>query len=106
MVIGMNDKHLTDEELRRIEELARVRLTGDSREKLRGQLAGIIDFVRRLGDIDRAEAESTPADGSRGGTGRRDVVEDCLSKKEVLDQAPESERGMFRVPPVIETDGT
>ncbi len=93
----------TDSELRHLEQLARVKLHGASREKLREQLAGIIDFVRRLQEVDTSGYERLAQVDGREPNIREDVVQSCLSTEEVLAEAPESERGMFKVPPVIDT---
>ncbi len=93
----------TESELRHLEQLSRVKLSGDSREKLREQLARIIDFVRRLQKVDTSGyVRRAPVEG-REPNMREDVAQSCLSTAEVLAEAPVSERGMFKVPPVIDT---
>ncbi|HUV35811.1 MAG TPA: Asp-tRNA(Asn)/Glu-tRNA(Gln) amidotransferase subunit GatC [Patescibacteria group bacterium] len=94
---------LTESELRHLEQLARVKLTGASREKLRGQLARIIDFVAKLQEVDTAASEPLPPAGDRGPQTRPDVTQPCLDRDEVLSESPASEGGMFTVPPVIDT---
>jgi aspartyl-tRNA(Asn)/glutamyl-tRNA(Gln) amidotransferase subunit C len=93
----------TDSELRHLERLARVKLHGASRERLREQLARIIDFVRQLQEVDTSRYERIVPVDDRGSNLREDVAQSCLSVDEVLAEAPESERGMFKVPPVIDT---
>lgn len=93
----------TEDELRHLEQLARVKPRGASRERLRGQLARIIDFVRRLQEVDTSGYEHlAPVDGGGPNT-REDIPQSCLPTEEVLAEAPESEGGMFKVPPVIDT---
>lgn len=95
---------LSDEEIKHIEELAKIRLDQKAREKLRGQLSDIIDFVRTLQKIDTSGYGGTPyperfqADlrGSRPGGE--------LDHETVMEQAPEREGAFFRVPPVIEKE--
>ncbi len=95
---------LSDGDLRHLERLARVKLSGASREKLREQLARIIDFVRRLQEIETPGNEPCAGREPRTAQLRGDVTSPCLSKKEVLAESPECEAGMFRVPSVIESD--
>jgi aspartyl-tRNA(Asn)/glutamyl-tRNA(Gln) amidotransferase subunit C len=95
---------LSDGDLKHLERLARVRLSGASRERLREQLARIIDFVRRLQEIETPGHEQCAGRESRTAQLRSDVTLPCLSKEEVLAESPECENGMFRVPPVIEAD--
>ncbi len=95
---------LSEEELLRLEGLARIRLETGERETLRIQLAGIIDFVRRLevADIrdDAVHEEKRPIPGAL----RVDEVRDCLERETVLEQAPDSKTGHFRVPAVIDSE--
>lgn len=95
---------LSDDDLMHLERLARVRLSGASRERLREQLTRIIEFVRRLQEVDTSGHERCA--GRESGTAhlRRDVTLPCLPKEEVLAESPESENGMFSVPPVIEAN--
>jgi aspartyl-tRNA(Asn)/glutamyl-tRNA(Gln) amidotransferase subunit C len=95
---------LTESELEHLERLARVKLSGESREKLRGQLARIIEFVKQLERVDTTglgprvhAAELKPAL-------RADVTKPCLPREEVLGAAPQKEKEFFGVPPVIEAD--
>ena len=97
---------LTDEELEHIERLARVQLSGAARAKLRDQLADIIDFVRRLQDVDTSGYEPKAYVGGFKPFMRDDTVGSCLPRDEVLAQSPKSENGYFKVPPVIETEET
>jgi aspartyl-tRNA(Asn)/glutamyl-tRNA(Gln) amidotransferase subunit C len=91
---------LTEDELRHIERLARVSLSGESREKLKAQLADIVRFVQKLQAVDTSGiARPATAGGSRL---RDDTPEDCLQRDEVLEEAPEQEEGFFKVPAVIE----
>jgi len=90
-------------EIRRLEELARIELGTDERERLRLQLPRIIEFVRRLdgppaGEVASGEAVLTAsrmADDEPGA---------CLDREEVLAQAPAASKGHFAVPAVLETE--
>lgn len=95
---------LTEEELEHLERLARVRLSGESREKLREQLARIIEFVRQLQTIDTAGFEPRACIGEPKRELRPDVIGPCLPRDEVLVESREHRRGSFIVPPVIEVD--
>jgi len=93
---------LTEDELRHIEQLARVSLSGESRERLKAQLADIVGFVQKLQGVDTSGIErSAAAAGSRL---RDDTPEACLERDEVLAEAPDQEEGFFKVPAVIETE--
>ena len=93
---------LTEDELRHIERLAHVSLSGESRERLKAQLADIIAFVRKLKEADTTGYARSPAASEP--RLRNDEPEASLQRDEVLAEAPASERGFFRVPPVFETE--
>jgi aspartyl-tRNA(Asn)/glutamyl-tRNA(Gln) amidotransferase subunit C len=95
---------LSDEELAYLEKLARVRLSGESREKLRSELERIIGFVKQLQGIDTAGIEARAYVGGFEQHMRDDVTTSCLSRDEVMEEAPESDGGFFVVPPVIDTE--
>ena len=95
---------LTDTELEHLERLARVKLSGQSREKLRGQLARIIEFVKQLQTIDTAGYEPRAHVGGFEPALRADVTKPCLPREEVLGAAPQRKKEFFGVPPVIEAD--
>lgn len=95
---------LNDEDLKHIEELARVELSGEAREKLRGQLGDIIGFVQKLQAIDTSGYSPKAYLGGFEPEPREDVKGECLSRDEVLEQAPDEQNGFFRVPPVIDRD--
>ncbi|MDZ7859734.1 MAG: Asp-tRNA(Asn)/Glu-tRNA(Gln) amidotransferase subunit GatC [Candidatus Krumholzibacteriota bacterium] len=94
-------KMLSDDEIKHIEKLARIRLGDEDREKLKGQLSDIIEFVRVLQKIDTSGFETVEhiarfkpilREGGAGGE---------LEREKVLEQAPDRENGFFKVPPVI-----
>lgn len=97
---------ISGSEIRRLEELARLELEPDERERLGIQLARIIGFVEAIGGA--APAEGEPQANHEGG-GRfapldEDRPRECLDRGEVLASAPAAGEGFFRVPPVIETE--
>ena len=97
---------LKDSELAHLERLARVKIGGESRKRLKTQLAEIIEFVRKLQEIDTSGYTPQAYVGRFRPTLRDDTVGLCLSRDEVLAESPDSERGFFRVPPVIEKEDT
>ncbi len=94
---------LSDEELEHLEKLARVKLSPESRERFREQLERIIDFVRRLQEVDTTTYAAKEYIADLKPYMRDDEAGSCLSRDVVLEEAPEREDGFFSVPPVIET---
>jgi aspartyl-tRNA(Asn)/glutamyl-tRNA(Gln) amidotransferase subunit C len=103
-VYGRYPVALSESELEHLERLARVKLNDESREKLRGQLARIIEFVKQLEAIDTAGIEPRAYVGEFKPKLRADATKPCLRREEVLAASPENHNGFFAVPPVIEAD--
>ncbi len=95
---------LSNEELSYIEEVARIRLDPDSRNRLRSQLAAIIEFVDRLQRVDTTGYENDMAGKDSGAGMRSDEFVASVDRDTILRQAPDSDKGMFRVPPVFGKD--
>jgi len=95
---------LSDSELKHLEELAKLKLEGESRQKLRIQLSRIIDFVRKLQEVDTSGYEARAYVGRFKPYLRPDEPEECLPRDKVLEESPDTEKGQFRVPPIIETE--
>ncbi|UCH83572.1 MAG: Asp-tRNA(Asn)/Glu-tRNA(Gln) amidotransferase subunit GatC [Candidatus Latescibacterota bacterium] len=88
-----------------LETLARIELTPEEKKRLIVQLDRIVGYVKQLQQIDadalgpaRATVESFPGRGAL----RRDEPEPCTDRDTILDQAPDDEANLFRVPRVIE----
>ena len=98
------DMKLKESDLKHLEKLARVELSGESRGKLLEQLGDIIGFVQKLQAIDTTGYSPRAYLGGFEPELRADEAAECLSRDEVLGEAPDAVSGLFRVPPVIERD--
>ena len=95
---------LTEKDLEHLEKLARVKLSGESRERLRAQLERIIEFVRQLEGDDTTGVEARSYTYEFKPELREDATKPCLPRAEVLAAAPAKREGYFAVPSVIEAD--
>ena len=93
---------LTLEEVKHIAELARLQLTDDEMARYAEQLSDILDYAARLQSIDTSGISPTERVSSAGNVLRKDKARPGLSQQELLDNAPETEKGQFRVPPILE----
>lgn len=96
---------LTDMEFRDLEALARVVLEPEERDRLRLQLDRILGFFRKLQEVETEDAGSSREADLSLVQPAEDEPRECLDREEVLSQAPDSEGGFFRVPPVIDREG-
>ena len=83
-------------------ELARLELSDDERERLRGELGQILQAFEALNTLDTEHIPPTAQVIPLGNVERDDKVADSLPLDSVLANAPRVEDGQIRVPPVLE----
>lgn len=97
----MADTPISRDDVAHVAGLARLTLTDEELELFTGQLASILGHAA---DVEALELDDVPPTSHpyplRNVT-RPDEVRPCLDRDEVLAEAPASESGMFRVPPVL-----
>lgn len=93
---------LTLQEVEHIANLARLRLTEAEKERYRGQLSAVLDYMAKLRQVDTAHIEPTATVLPLRTVLRPDVARPSLPPAELLANAPAAEDNMFQVPPVLE----
>lgn len=93
---------LTIDEVRHIADLARLDLTSEEEERYTQQLSAILDYAARLQAVDTSAIPPTATVLPLNAPLRPDVVRPCPPRERILENAPEAEEGMFRVPPVLD----
>ncbi|MGH7093551.1 MAG: Asp-tRNA(Asn)/Glu-tRNA(Gln) amidotransferase subunit GatC [Stellaceae bacterium] len=86
----------------RIATLARIRLSEDELEPLAAELSGILDFVEQLAAVDTEGVAPMSSVADIAPPMREDAVTDGNRRDAILGNAPQSARGFFAVPKVIE----
>jgi aspartyl-tRNA(Asn)/glutamyl-tRNA(Gln) amidotransferase subunit C len=89
------------EEVRHIARLANLDFSEEEIGRFTQQFNSILEYVARLSALDTSAIEPTSHVGSGSHTLRDDVLVPPLSREEALANAPESDRGYFKVPKVI-----
>jgi len=87
---------LTNEDVRKIATLARLRFSPEEEARLTGQLAEIVAYIDQL----QAYEGAAPDVSSRGVAEREDRPHECLPRERFLANAPESMDGFLLVPEV------
>jgi len=97
---------LSDEDVRHIAQLARIKLTEKEREKFREELSSILDYVKKLNRLDTGNVEplyqtTGIVNALRPDKHRKDfeMTED-LNKK-LIGQAPHKENRFIKVKSVL-----
>lgn len=98
----MNAKKITPEEIRHIAHLARLKLTDAETELFASQLAEILGYVGRLGELDLKNAASAERKPVAVESLRADAASPSLSRDAIIANAPSRSGDYFKVKKVIE----
>jgi aspartyl-tRNA(Asn)/glutamyl-tRNA(Gln) amidotransferase subunit C len=96
---------ITDQEVRRVAELAALALRDDEVEKMAKDLDNILSHIDKLNELDTSGIEPMAQvlfKAEETATLREDREKPCLSNAAALANAPVSGSGYFKVPRVIE----
>ena len=92
---------LTRDDVAHVAKLARLELSDDEIDLFTGQLAKVLVHAQDVESLDVADVPPTMHPYPLANVLRADVALPSLDRDEVLAQAPSTESGMFRVPPVL-----
>lgn len=96
---------ITEEEVRKVAELANLALTEEEIARLAKDLSGVLAHVDKLNEIDTSTVEPMAQvlfDAEDTATLREDRERPCLSNHDAVANAPVAGAGYFKVPKVIE----
>ena len=93
---------ISKKEVEHVARLARLGLNEDEKERMAKQLSVILDYADILKKLDTNEVPPTSHAIPMKDIFREDKVEPCLEIEELLNNAPDQEDHMFRVPKIIE----
>ncbi|MGI8775223.1 MAG: Asp-tRNA(Asn)/Glu-tRNA(Gln) amidotransferase subunit GatC [Actinomycetota bacterium] len=88
-----------------VARLARLDLSEDERERMRGELSAILDHADKIQELDLDGVEPTSHALPLRNAMREDEVRPSLSQDDALANAPRSEDGRFLVPQIVEDAG-
>jgi aspartyl-tRNA(Asn)/glutamyl-tRNA(Gln) amidotransferase subunit C len=93
---------LTLAQVQHIARLARLQLSPEELERYREQLSEILDYAARLQELDTTGIPPTASVLNSSRPLRADEARPGLELEALLQNAPQTEQGQFRVPPVLE----
>ncbi len=97
----MSDRvELSEEEVRHVAALARLGLSDDEVERLRGELGGILSHVAAISALPIADVPPTAHQVDVAVPLRADEVRPGATREEALRSAPDPTDDGFRVPPI------
>ena len=91
-------------DIEHVAKLARLELTAEEKDRLREQLAVILEHAAKVGEVATADVPPTAYAIPRSNVLRPDELTPSLSKQDVLANAPEVEDDRFKVPRVVEVE--
>lgn len=91
----------SEDDIRKLAELAQLRLEPDEAARAATDLRSLLDYVAQLQAIDVAGASETVHLGGPASSLRPDVARPGLPRHLLLRGAPSSDSGLFEVPRVL-----
>ena len=96
---------ISEQEIRRVAELANLALTDEEIAQMAKDLSGILTHVDKLNELDTSGVEPMAQvlfDAGDSATLREDRERPPLSNRDAIGNAPAAGAGYFKVPKVIE----
>lgn len=90
------------ETVEHIANLARLKLTQGEKERLTVDMEQIISYVDKLKEIDTSNVRQTDHIIDLKNVFREDKIESSYPRDKILMNAPEKEKGCFKVPKIME----
>ena len=85
-----------------VARLARLEITEEEKNLYTRQLGDILDYVEMLNELDTKNVEPVFHVVPMTNVFREDEVKEGITREEALKNAPEKEKGFFKVPRIIE----
>lgn len=92
---------ITTDEVVHVAKLARLEIDPDRVGQMADQLATILSYVEKLGEVNTQDVPPTSHAIALTNAFREDEVRDSLPREAVLNNAPAQEAGGFVVPKVL-----
>ncbi len=93
---------LSKEQLDHLSKLARVKLTDKDTAFFQKQLSEILDYMEKLNKLKTDKVKPTAQVTGLSNIMRKDSIDESLSRKEALKNAPEASEGFFKVKSVFD----
>lgn len=93
---------ITPEDIEKVALLSRLAFTPEEAAAYAEQLTKILDYADKINELDTKDVEPTSHSLAMVNVFRTDERHQCLTNEQALANAPESEDGCFKVPPIIQ----
>ena len=89
------------EEILHIAKLASLKIKEDEIEDYRKNLQDILNFANTINNVDTSNVEETNGTSANVNCFRNDEIIDFENKEGLMQNAPEQEQNMFKIPKVL-----
>jgi len=97
----MTEKIITKKEVEYVARLAKLEFNEEEKEEFTSQLNSILDYFKKLNELDTESVEPTAYVISMPNLLNEDKVEPSLPQDEVLSNAGYIKKGYFKVPKIM-----
>jgi len=94
-------EHITKEQVEHIAWLARIKLTEEEKEKFTVMFNDILNYFRKIDEIETGNIEYTSYSIQIKNVMRDDLVRPSLSPEEALKNAPKKEKNFIKAPRMV-----
>jgi aspartyl-tRNA(Asn)/glutamyl-tRNA(Gln) amidotransferase subunit C len=95
---------ISQEEVKKVALLARLELTKAEEEQFTTQLSSILDYFEQLKELDTENVPPTTRAIELSNVTRPDELQSGIDPSAMLEIAPDTEDGYFRVPQILNTE--
>ena len=92
---------ISKEEILHIAKLASLKIKEEEIEEYRKNLADILNFAKTINNVDTNNLEETNGATTNVNFLREDEVKEFEDKENLMQNAPEQENNMFKIPKVL-----
>ena len=97
----MTEKIITKKEVEYVAKLAKLEFNEEEKEEFTSQLNSILDYFKKLNELDTEKVEPTAYVISMPNLLNEDEVKPSLSQDEALSNAKHIKKGYFKVPKIM-----
>lgn len=93
---------ITEEQTRKVAEMARLKLTDEEVKRFTQQLDKLIEYAEQLNELPTENVEPTSHVLELKNVMREDHARTMISREEALKNVPEQKDGLIKVPAILE----
>jgi aspartyl-tRNA(Asn)/glutamyl-tRNA(Gln) amidotransferase subunit C len=93
---------VTIKDVEHIAKLAKLKFTDSEKEKLKGELNKVLEYIDRLNELDLSNVAPLESINESENVFREDIVKPGVTKEEALKNAPSKTDNFFKVPKVLD----